>query len=65
MVTGNVSTMNTVSGSTYTRYFVTFELESGRRLEFSVKDPEYAMLAEGDQGCLSWQGTRYLAFDRA
>ena len=62
---GNVTGMNAVSSSAYTRYFVTFELENGKRLEFSVKDPEYGMLAEGDQGRLSYQGTRYLGFDRA
>ena len=61
----NVSRMNAVSSSTYTNYFVTFELENGRRLEFSVKDPEYGMLAEGDRGRLSYQGTRYLGFERA
>ena len=60
----SVSAMNTVSSSTYTRYFVTFELENGRRLELGVKDPEYAMLAEGDKGRLSYQGTRYLGFER-
>ena len=64
VVTGNVSAMNTATSSTYTRYFVTFELENGKRLEFSVKDPEYGMLAEGDQGRLSYQGTRYLGFER-
>ena len=60
----NVSVMNAVSSSTYTRYFVTFELENGRRLEFSVKDAEYGMLAEDDRGTLSFQGTRYLGFER-
>ncbi len=59
----NFSGMST-SSSTYTRYFVTFELEDGKRLEFNVKDPEYGVLAEGDRGCLSYQGTRYLGFDR-
>ena len=60
----NAAGMNTFSSSTYTRYFVTFELDNGKRLEFSVKDPEYGMLAEGDRGRLSWQGTRYLGFER-
>ena len=61
----NTAVMNTMHSSTYTRYFVTFELEDGKRLELGVKDPEYAMLAEGDKGRLSYQGTRYLGFDRA
>jgi len=65
MMSNRVSTMNTLHSSTYTDYFVTFELEDGRRLELGVKDPEYGMLAEGDQGRLSWQGTRYLGFERA
>ncbi len=43
---------------------VTFELENGTRLELGVKDPEYGMLAEGDRGRLSYQGTRYLGFER-
>lgn len=51
--------------STSTRYFVTFELENGKRLEFSVNDGEYGMLAEGDTGELTWQGTRYLGFERS
>ena len=63
-VTRNVSTMNTLHSSTYTNYFVTFELENGKRLELGVKDPEYGMLAEGDQGRHSYQGTRYLGFER-
>ena len=62
--TRSVSAMNTVSSSTYTRYFVTFELENGTRLELGMKDPEYGMLAEGDRGRLSYQGTRYLGFER-
>ena len=63
--TRTVSGMNGVGLSTYTRYFVTFELGNGRRLELGMKDPEYGMLAEGDLGRLSYQGTRYLGFERA
>lgn len=47
-----------------TSYYVTFEVESGDRMEFSVAGTEYGMLAEGDTGRLSFQGTRYLAFER-
>ena len=53
-----------VHSSTFTRYFVTFELENGKRLEFHVKGTESGMLAEGDTGTLTYQGTRYLGFDR-
>lgn len=52
-----------VSG-TSTRYFVTFEVESGDRIEFTLSGREYGMLAEGDQGKLTFQGTRYLEFER-
>ena len=47
-----------------TWYYVTFEFESGDRMEFSVDGGEYGMLAENDRGMLSFQGTRYLSFER-
>lgn len=47
-----------------TWYYVTFQVESGDRMEFSVTGTEYGMLAEGDTGKLSFQGTRYLSFER-
>lgn len=50
--------------TTSTSYYVTFEVESGDRIEFPVSGAEYGMLAEGDQGLLSFQGTRYLSFER-
>ena len=48
-----------------TSYYVTFQVESGDRMEFSVRGTEYGMLVEGDMGRLSFQGTRYLAFERS
>lgn len=51
-------------GHTRTTYYVTFEVESGDRLEFSVEDNEYGLLVEGDMGRLTFQGTRYLGFKR-
>ena len=50
--------------STSTWYYATFQVESGDRMEFSVNGAEYGLLAEGDQGRLSFQGTRYLSFER-
>lgn len=47
-----------------TRYHVTFEFESGDRQEFTVSGGDYGMLAEGDSGKLTFQGTRYLSFTR-
>ena len=50
--------------STSTTYHVTFQFESGDRMEFHVNGQEYGMLVEGDYGDLSFQGTRYLGFVR-
>mgnify|MGYP004594676113 CR=1 FL=1 len=48
----------------YSDYFVTFEFESGDRLELPVDGSDYGLLVEGDTGRLSFQGTRYLGFER-
>lgn len=48
----------------HTTYYVTFEAESGDRKEFRVSGREYGSIAEGDQGKLTFQGTRYISFDR-
>ena len=50
--------------STSTSYYVTFQVESGDRMELSVRGKEYGLLAEGDYGRLTFQGTRYLGFQR-
>lgn len=52
------------AGHTTTWYYATFQVESGDRMEFSVSGSEYGMLAEGDRGKLTFQGTRYLGFER-
>jgi hypothetical protein len=52
------------SSSTHTRYFVTFEFESGDRSEFHVSGKEYGLLSKDDIGTLNFQGTRYLGFER-
>jgi len=49
---------------TSTTYYVTFQFESGDRMEFNMSGPEYGLLVEGDRGKLSFQGTRYLGFAR-
>ena len=49
---------------TSTSYNVTFEVESGDRMELHMTGSEYGMLVEGDRGNLSFQGTRYLGFER-
>lgn len=47
-----------------TTYYVTFEVPSGDRMELRVRDREYGMLVEHDVGKLTFQGTRYLGFER-
>jgi urease beta subunit len=55
----NMSYMNSS-----TTYYVTFEVPSGDRMELRVSDREYGMLVEHDVGKLTFQGTRYLGFER-
>lgn len=52
------------SNTTFTKYYVTFELESRDRMELAVSGAEYGMLAEGDAGILTFKGTKYLTFER-
>lgn len=51
--------------SSSTVYYATFEVESGDRMEFGVPNKEYGLLVEGDRGRLTFQGTRYLGFERS
>lgn len=51
--------------SSSTSYFATFEVESGDRIEFGVNSKEYGLLAEQDIGLLTFQGTRFLSFERS
>lgn len=50
--------------STSTTYYVTFQFESGDRLELNVQSYDYGIIAEGDRGKLTFQGTRFLGFER-
>ena len=50
---------------TATSYYATFQVESGDRMEFEVDGSDYGLLVQGDIGKLSFQGTRYLGFERS
>jgi len=54
------------SGSSmgHTWYFVTFEVQSGDRMELETEEGEFGLLAVGDAGMLTFQGTRFLKFER-
>lgn len=51
-------------GHGHTAYYVTFEVTSGDRMELNMSGTEYGLLVEGDWGDLTFQGTRYLGFQR-
>lgn len=48
----------------HTWYYVTFEFESGDRLELEIPHSRFGYLVEGDRGKLTFQGTRFLEFER-
>ncbi|MBO5353601.1 MAG: DUF2500 domain-containing protein [Lachnospiraceae bacterium] len=58
------SSNSSIHSSTSTTYYVTFQVESGDRMELHVSGSEFGMLVEGDVGRLTFQGTRYLGFER-
>ena len=49
---GDASGAHGFHSSSHTTYYVTFQVESGDRMEFAVTGREYGMLAEGDRGQL-------------
>ena len=48
--------------STY--YYVTFQMDTGDRMELRVPRNEIGLLVEGDHGMLTFQGSQYLSFER-
>ncbi len=64
---GNISNVNGMQGyhtTSATSYYVTFQVDSGDRMEFKISGSEYGVLLEGDSGKLSFQGSRYINFER-
>ena len=51
--------------ATLTHHLVTFETSSGARHELALHGNDYGLLAEGDHGTLTFQGTRYQGFVRS
>ena len=47
-----------------TTYYATFQFESGDRLELHIPHNQFGYLVEGDRGELTFQGTRFLGFER-
>ena len=63
-VGGDITGMHGYHTSSSTWYYATFEFEGGDRLELQIDGEEYGMLAEGDKGKLTFQGTRFVDFER-
>ena len=50
--------------SSATFYYITFEVESGDRMELFVHSDLYGLIVEGDRGNLTFQGTDLISFER-
>lgn len=61
---GDITGAHGYTTSSFTSYYATFQVESGDRMELEIPSNQYGMLAEGDRGRLSFQGTRFLNFER-
>ncbi len=61
---GDMTGAHGYTSTSTTTYYVTFQVESGDRMELRLSGTEYGQLVEGDTGKLSFQGTRYLGLER-
>lgn len=61
---GRYGGSNDSAPRTYTNYYITFETDYGKRMEFEVPQERYGYMVEGDQGVLKHQGTLFNAFER-
>ena len=60
-----VAKRNRVWGDhSHTDYYATFQFESGDRLELVVPHNQFGYLVEGDHGKLTFQGSRFVSFER-
>lgn len=50
--------------SANTNYYVTFEMDQQSRIELPVRADRYGLMIVGDQGELTYQGTRFKEFHR-
>ena len=50
--------------SGHTSYYITFQVESGDRMELAIPVSDFGYIVEGDRGRLTFQGTRFLSFER-
>ena len=63
-VVGQRTEVVPVGDASRTKYYATFELETGERLEFAITGPTAGQLVTGDAGALTWQGSKMQDFQR-
>ena len=61
---GDITGAHGYTTTSSTTYYATFQVESGDRLELAIPGSQYGYLVEGDTGRLTFQGTRFLSFER-
>lgn len=49
---------------THTSYYITFQVDSGDRMELHIPVNEFGYIVEGDRGQLTFQGSRFISFQR-
>ena len=61
---GDMTGAHGYTSTSATTYYVTFQVESGDRMELSLDGEDFGLLAEGDSGELTFQGGKFLSFER-
>lgn len=66
----NRSAVHSISANVLTKemndrkYYICFELEDGQMKRFPVDYYAYISLKEGEEGILTYQGNRFIRYDR-
>lgn len=60
----NSTTDTNLMDAGYNTFYITFQFSSGDRLELSIDSSDYGYLIEGDNGKLTFKGTKYISFER-
>ncbi len=64
VVTKRMGLTGSGNSAATSNYYATFEFPDRSREEFTLRGPDYGLLAEGDEGTLTTQGTRFHGFQR-
>lgn len=59
---GDITGAHGMHTTTDVTYYIKFMVESDEYMEFSVSHSEYNILSKGDEGVLTFKGTRYMSF---